>query len=176
MYVNAKAELVTLAPGLRPELRFAPLARGIFIIQRLLLATSISLYYHVRGLVGLVLLQNLKKSKMAEIEVGSGVEEEYFIAIFNIPTFNISILTFIYLKYSFYFLRISIFILNNYVVAIVWLFILIMACFGFPFGKWNENCTQHMQNKNNLTSILAFLGLQLKLSTFLITKSCNKIL
>ncbi len=28
MYVNAKAELVTLAPGLRPERRFAPLARG----------------------------------------------------------------------------------------------------------------------------------------------------
>ncbi len=25
---NAKAELVTLAPGLRPERRFAPLARG----------------------------------------------------------------------------------------------------------------------------------------------------
>ena len=29
MYVNAKAELVTLAPGLRPERRFAPLARGL---------------------------------------------------------------------------------------------------------------------------------------------------
>ncbi len=29
MYVNAKAELVTLAPGLRPERRSAPLARGL---------------------------------------------------------------------------------------------------------------------------------------------------
>ncbi len=28
MYVNAEAELVTLAPGLRPERPFAPLARG----------------------------------------------------------------------------------------------------------------------------------------------------
>ncbi len=27
--VNSRAELVTLAPGLRPERRFAPLARGI---------------------------------------------------------------------------------------------------------------------------------------------------
>ena len=26
--VNSRAELVTLAPGLRPERRFAPLARG----------------------------------------------------------------------------------------------------------------------------------------------------
>ncbi len=26
--VNSRAELVTLAPGLRPEWRFAPLARG----------------------------------------------------------------------------------------------------------------------------------------------------
>ena len=36
MYVNAKAELVTLAPGLRPERRFAPLARGlpIYIFKR----------------------------------------------------------------------------------------------------------------------------------------------
>ena len=33
MYVNAKAELVTLAPGLRPERRFAPLARGIVMIK-----------------------------------------------------------------------------------------------------------------------------------------------
>ena len=29
MYVNAKAEFVTLAPDLRPERRFAPLARGL---------------------------------------------------------------------------------------------------------------------------------------------------
>ena len=29
--VNSRAELVTLAPGLRPGRRFAPLARGIFI-------------------------------------------------------------------------------------------------------------------------------------------------
>ena len=29
MYVNAKAELVTLAPGLRPERRSAPLARRL---------------------------------------------------------------------------------------------------------------------------------------------------
>ena len=28
--VNSRAELVTLAPGLRPERRFAPLARGLF--------------------------------------------------------------------------------------------------------------------------------------------------
>ena len=28
--VNSRAELVTLAPGLRPERRFAPLARGQF--------------------------------------------------------------------------------------------------------------------------------------------------
>ncbi len=28
MYVNVKAELVTLAKGLRPERRFAPLAWG----------------------------------------------------------------------------------------------------------------------------------------------------
>ncbi len=27
--VNSRAELVTLAPGLRPERRFAPLARGL---------------------------------------------------------------------------------------------------------------------------------------------------
>ncbi len=27
--VNNRAELVTLAPGLRPERRFAPLARGL---------------------------------------------------------------------------------------------------------------------------------------------------
>ena len=30
-----KAKLVTLAPGLRPERRFAPLARGLFYIQLL---------------------------------------------------------------------------------------------------------------------------------------------
>ncbi len=29
--VNSRAELVTLAPGLRPERRFAPLARGLYI-------------------------------------------------------------------------------------------------------------------------------------------------
>ena len=29
--VNSRAELVTLAPGLRPERRFAPLARGLFL-------------------------------------------------------------------------------------------------------------------------------------------------
>ena len=29
MYVNATAELVTVAPVLRPERRFAPLARGL---------------------------------------------------------------------------------------------------------------------------------------------------
>ena len=29
--VNSRAELVTLAPGLRPERRFAPLARGLFV-------------------------------------------------------------------------------------------------------------------------------------------------
>ncbi len=29
--VNSRAELVTLAPGLRPERRFAPLARGLSI-------------------------------------------------------------------------------------------------------------------------------------------------
>ena len=32
MHVNAKAELVTLAPGLRPERRFAPLARGLSVL------------------------------------------------------------------------------------------------------------------------------------------------
>ncbi len=30
--VNSRAELVTLAPGLRPERRFAPLARGLHVI------------------------------------------------------------------------------------------------------------------------------------------------
>ena len=30
--VNSRAELVTLAPGLRPERRFAPLARGSTIV------------------------------------------------------------------------------------------------------------------------------------------------
>ena len=29
--VNSRAELVTLAPGLRPERRFAPLARGLYL-------------------------------------------------------------------------------------------------------------------------------------------------
>ena len=55
----------------------------------------------------------------------------FLLAIFNIPTFNIPIPTFIHLKYSFYFLCIPIFILNNSVVVIVYLFILIMACFMF---------------------------------------------
>ena len=40
MYVNAKAELVTLAPGLRPERRFAPLARGLNIAYMLHLKAS----------------------------------------------------------------------------------------------------------------------------------------
>ena len=31
--VNSRAELVTLAPGLRPERGFAPLARGLFYLQ-----------------------------------------------------------------------------------------------------------------------------------------------
>ncbi len=29
--VNSREELVTLAPGLRPERRFAPLTRGLFL-------------------------------------------------------------------------------------------------------------------------------------------------
>ena len=33
MYVNAKVELVTLAPGLRPERRSAPLARGLCVFR-----------------------------------------------------------------------------------------------------------------------------------------------
>ncbi len=32
--VNSRAELVTLAPGLRPERRFAPLARGLHHLKR----------------------------------------------------------------------------------------------------------------------------------------------
>ncbi len=34
--VNSRAELVTLAPGLRPERRFAPLARGqiVFCVEK----------------------------------------------------------------------------------------------------------------------------------------------
>ncbi len=31
--VNSRAELVILAPGLRPERRFAPLARGLYIFR-----------------------------------------------------------------------------------------------------------------------------------------------
>ncbi len=31
--VNSRAELVTLAPGLRPERGFAPLARGLFLFR-----------------------------------------------------------------------------------------------------------------------------------------------
>ncbi len=31
--VNSRAELVTLAPGLRPERRFATLARGLDLVQ-----------------------------------------------------------------------------------------------------------------------------------------------
>ncbi len=41
--VNSRAELVTLAPGLRPERRFAPLARGLNIFlnfSRLCLSVS----------------------------------------------------------------------------------------------------------------------------------------
>ena len=38
--VNSRAELVTLAPGLRPERRFAPLARGIWNLFRVLLFIS----------------------------------------------------------------------------------------------------------------------------------------
>ncbi len=30
--LNSRAELVTLAPGVRPERRFAPLARGLFLV------------------------------------------------------------------------------------------------------------------------------------------------
>ena len=36
MYVNAKAELVTLAPGLRPERRSAPLYKYLFQINKYL--------------------------------------------------------------------------------------------------------------------------------------------
>ncbi len=42
MYVNAKAELVTLAPGLRPERRSAPLAGGKELIQDLLVRQIVS--------------------------------------------------------------------------------------------------------------------------------------
>ncbi len=31
--VNSRVELVTLAPGLRPERRFPPLARGLYFYQ-----------------------------------------------------------------------------------------------------------------------------------------------
>ena len=35
--VNSRAEFVTLAPDLRPERRFAPLARGLKTLKRMLL-------------------------------------------------------------------------------------------------------------------------------------------
>ncbi len=38
--VNSRAELVTLAPGLRPERRFAPLARGLINYSVSILITN----------------------------------------------------------------------------------------------------------------------------------------
>ena len=46
---SASAELVTLAPGLRPERRFAPLARGLLYITYMLvklISSSSELYTH----------------------------------------------------------------------------------------------------------------------------------
>ncbi len=39
--VNSRAELVTLAPGLRPARRFAPLARGLIVARFLVLILAI---------------------------------------------------------------------------------------------------------------------------------------
>ncbi len=48
--VNSRAELVTLAPGLRPERRFAPLARGQTVKTNLPYTSSCSIFKSGRWL------------------------------------------------------------------------------------------------------------------------------